>query len=98
MDDTNIFRPFLYEMFPNLETVLLKSGAYRFNPLSLLNVLVDVSVPSSLRTVRVEWAWDEFNAKGIIEEYEINNILVEKYRNGRMSMGGHVLLKRGIVN
>merc|ERR1712154_728995 len=56
-DDTNLPKPILFELFPNLEqlTIDIDDGYYVFNPLSLLSLLNAVTLPDALRTIKVSY-------------------------------------------
>merc|ERR1712157_554770 len=55
-DNTNIFRPDLLELFPNLvEVELWVYSDYRLNLLSLLSVLAESTFPPSFQVLKI---WD----------------------------------------
>merc|ERR1712129_487839 len=57
-DDTNCFKPLLFEMFPNLTQITIETGvnswAYSFNFLSLLRILKSVEFPASFRELIID--------------------------------------------
>ena len=77
-DKNNIFRPFLFVLFPNLVEIELWTsyeGCYPLNPVSLLSVLVESDIPSSFRELKIwdteqEWMKEAFDGSdGVKEQY-----------------------------
>ena len=52
-DNTNIFRPFLFKLFPNLVELVLWNGLYAVNLSSLLSVLDTAVIPQSFKTLKL---------------------------------------------
>merc|ERR1712242_470095 len=76
-DNSNILRPDLLELFPNLvEVELLVSDEYRLNLLSLLSVLVESTFPSSFQVLKIldadedgyTWLKDAFDSIPNVKE------------------------------
>ena len=91
-DNTNIFRPFLFEVFPNLVELVVwsdKWGGYALNLLSLLSVLDAAVIPRSFKVLKVydsggKWMKRAFEAiPDIKKQYDDKNWDIEIEKEGK---------------
>ena len=53
-DRTNIFRPILFQLFPNLVEIEMRNSYHALNLLSLLSVLEESAIPQSFKVLKVK--------------------------------------------
>ena len=53
-DRTNIFRPILFQLFPNLVEIEMDNSHHALNLLSLLSVLEESAIPQSFKVLKVK--------------------------------------------
>merc|ERR1712083_148906 len=53
-DRTNIFRPILFQLFPNLVEIEMDNYSHALNLLSLLSVLEESAIPQSFKVLKVK--------------------------------------------
>ena len=72
-DNTNIIKPILFKLFPNLVEVELKNDDYAMNLLSLLSVLAECAISDSFKALKVrdgkaKWMKKALDSIGDIKE------------------------------
>ena len=95
-ENCNIFRPIVYQLFPNLEQITLLTsnikprdlGVYPLDPRFLLNLLERKPLPLKFNSVQIQdidkqWIRSAFNAK-IIQEFKERNISVDFEAHGKV--------------
>jgi len=91
-DDTNCIRPLLFELFPNLTQIIIKSGGYSFNFLSLLRILKNVEFTAAFKGITIMghgWIKKVFRSRNfdqVIEAYEAENLRLLPSFNKYFSM------------
>ena len=77
-DKSNIFRSVIFDLFPNLVELQLWTNRHPFNPLSLLSVLGETTIPSSFQVLKMDdweqaWLREAFDGNvGLKEQYAAN--------------------------
>ena len=90
-DNTNLFKPILFDLFPKLRQITINTAdqtgqrKWAFNPLSLLSILNGAAVPESFETIKIEdrgenkWLTKAFSQR-VRGKYAESNLAVKHER------------------